>query len=202
MTFVTVADKSAGDAFSEAMWDTYIKDNLNKGVNRPIQDVILGGSAASFDFTSIDQNFAHLKLVLYTRGDTAALTQTVTVRFNNDSGASYDFEDATFAAAGIAAAESLLATSGRVGLMPAATSPANWFAGTTIDIPYYAGSANNKIAICQSFTPNNTTAANHVIELAGTQWLSNAAITRITLLPGANNFVAGSRATLYGLAAS
>ena len=29
MPFTTVVDKAAGDVFTEAMWDTYIKDNLN-----------------------------------------------------------------------------------------------------------------------------------------------------------------------------
>ena len=29
MPFTTVPDKAAGDVFTEAMWDTYIKDNLN-----------------------------------------------------------------------------------------------------------------------------------------------------------------------------
>lgn len=30
MSFTQVPDKSAGDVFTEAMWDTYIRDNLNK----------------------------------------------------------------------------------------------------------------------------------------------------------------------------
>lgn len=35
-TFTTVPDKSAGDVFTEAMWDTYVKDNGNNLISPPM----------------------------------------------------------------------------------------------------------------------------------------------------------------------
>jgi hypothetical protein len=51
-TFSTVPDKSAGDVFTEAMWDTYVKDNGNNLIVPPsctlyrstTQSVATGGS--------------------------------------------------------------------------------------------------------------------------------------------------------------
>ena len=53
MAFTVVPDKSSGDPVTLAMWDS-IKDNLNKGVMRPIATALVTGSpASSIVFSSI-----------------------------------------------------------------------------------------------------------------------------------------------------
>jgi hypothetical protein len=202
MSFSVVPDKSVGDIFTEVMWDTYIKDNMNKGVMRPIGDTTLGFSAASITFSSITTDWAHLWLVFYGRGDSIAPTQAVTMRFNSDSGANYDHTDFNSNNTGAftpGSREQFAQTSFWVGLMPAGTASANLFGGPVVFIPNYANTANNKCMVGHSAQKTAATTGLVMMDTFGGQWRSNAAITTVTLLPGANNFVTGTRATLYGL---
>jgi hypothetical protein len=197
--FTAVADKAAGSIFTEADWDTFLRDNLNKGVMRPIAEVTLASPAALIDFTSIAADWSHLQLIAYLRGDTAAAETTVLARLNNDSGANYDYQSGTFSAAVAAAAETLAATSMRVGQCPANTAGANLFSLTVIDLVHYAGATNHKVAASRCAHKRGTASGDLTKYEFGGHWRSTAAINRVTLLPGAGNFQTGSRITLYGM---
>lgn len=43
MAITTVIDKATGDIFSEAMWDTYIKDNINELIGRSTGQLLVNG---------------------------------------------------------------------------------------------------------------------------------------------------------------
>lgn len=200
MTFSTVPDKSAGDVFTEAMWDTYIRDNLNKGVMRPIADTIVSVATSSITFSSIPADYAHLFLEVYARGDTAATAASLVMRLNSDAGANYDAEVLLVNGATVAGSEQLAATSMRIGQFPANTAVASAFASTRIGIDHYQ-SAAHKSAYAQTATKIGTATGNIQIELESGHWRSTAVINAIQLLPSAGNFAAGCRATLYGLPA-
>lgn len=164
-------------------------------------DTTLGGSAASIDVTAISNTYAHLMISIYARGDTAATSTPVFVRFNGDSGLNYDYQQLFGTAATTGAAELFGQSAASVGSMPANTAGANLFSSHEVFIPHYAGSTNNKqIVTFTSFKLGTTTGlmANNIF---GGGWRSNAAINQITLLPSAGNFVAGTRVTIHALGA-
>jgi hypothetical protein len=165
-----------------------------------IANSTLSGDAANIDFTSIPSHYAHLMVVCYARGDTAATTTNLLVRFNNDSGGNYDYQRVSGVAAAATAGESFAQTSCLVAAIPANTADANLFGATTFDVPHYANTANNKDLSSQYANKITTTTGNLNVSAVAGFWRSSAAITRITLLPAAGNLRSGSRATLYGLA--
>jgi hypothetical protein len=198
MTYVTVPDKTAGDVFTEAMWDTYLRDNLNIGVDRAIADQALGSAASSIDFTSIPGTFAHLLVVLHARSDTAANQQLVSLRMNNDSGTNYSVWGVRSTDAAITTTGGAAATSAACGVIPAASMGAGMFGTTVLLLSNYAAAVNVKPFVALSgayFTTGD------MFKTLGGYWFSGNAINRLTFLPAANNFVAASRATIYGLGA-
>lgn len=200
MAFTTVVDKTVGDTFTEAMWDTYIKDNMNKGVVRPIAETTLSVAAASIDFTSIAADWSHLLLVAVLRGTNASAGITANLRFNGDAGANYDrqhlFSNNTTIAASEQVAVAQIDLGG--GQIPAATAPADVFGLVLVEIAHYA-SAKNKVCLARvAGKVGSGTGSFYTFELAGF-WRSNAVITSVALLPSAGNFDIGCRATLYGM---
>lgn len=199
MGFTTVPDKASGDVFTEAMWDTYIKDNLNTGIPVLLASSTLGASAASIDLTGIPQDWAHLNLIAYLRGDTAANTIALRLRFNADTGSNYDRQHMLAYATTVESAEAFGETSAFVGDAPAATATANVFSALTIDIPYYSQATNNKSATTSWADKYGVTTEDLVVGSAAIFWRSVAAITQVTLFPASGNFVSGSRVSLYGM---
>lgn len=43
MTLTTVPDKTIGDVFTESMWDTYIRDNINELIGRSTRNLLVNG---------------------------------------------------------------------------------------------------------------------------------------------------------------
>lgn len=166
-----------------------------------IFDTTLGGSAASIDITSISATYANLMLSVYARGDNAATTTSVLMRFNGDAGANYDWQQLRGAAAVASAAEAFANTTLATGVAPGNTAGANLFGALDIFIPHYAGSTNNKTFVSVSCAKVGTTTGLILVDHFGGGWRSNAAINQITLLPTSGNFVTGTRATLYALGA-
>lgn len=161
-------------------------------------DSTLSSAAASFDITSINGSYAHLLLTLYLRGDTAAATTTALLRFNADTAANYDYQRLSGSAATASAVETFAATSIQIAsVIPANTAGANLFAQIDVWIPHYAGSANNKDVVASFAHKQGTATGNLTVGDVAGFWRSNSAITQITVLPGAGNFAAGSRATLH-----
>ena len=199
MAFTVVPDKATNDVLTETNWDTHIRDNFNTGVPVVLANSTLGAPAANIDFSAISQSWAHLMLVCYLRGDTAATSTTTLMRFNADTAANYDYQHVAGQAATASAAEAFAQTSIYLGPSPANTAGANLFNAVVISIPYYSQATNNKSSASRTGMKRGTATGNiEVYGLAGF-WRSNAAITQVTLLPGAGSFNTGSRVTLYGL---
>lgn len=166
-----------------------------------LSDTTAGGAVANIDISGIVATYAHLLISVYARSDTAATSTTLLLRFNGDSAANYDWQQLTGSAAAAGAAESFAASGAFVGNMPANTAGANLFSATEIFIPNYAGAVNNKQSVAINSSKIGTASGNFGVNALGGAWRSNAAINRVTLLPGAGNLVAGTRVTIYGFGA-
>lgn len=160
----------------------------------------LGGVQASIDATGLNQNYRGLYGQAYLRGDTAAASTTVLMRFNGDSAANYDRELAVnTAGATWAASESFGQTSIQVvEAMPANTAGANLFGLLEFYIPFYTHASNNKVMHAEQITKIGVATGNVRTGQVSGHWRSNAAINQITLLPGAGNFQAASRLVIWG----
>jgi hypothetical protein len=138
--------------------------------------------------------------VCYLRSDVATTAVAVSIRINNDSGANYDYQFVVGQGAVATSGETFAATSARIATIPGNNAGANLFHASTITIPHYANSANNKSATAESGLKYGTATTNMGIEAWAAFWRSSAAITRVTVLPSSGNLRSGSRVTLYGLA--
>lgn len=168
-----------------------------------IEDVTLGADAASIDFQSIADSYAHLLIVGTVRTTEAAIQSSLLVRLNNDSGANYScayFYVLAGGATGVGAA-SQTATSITAALVSGGTATAGNAAALRIMLPAYAGTTFRKSLRCESEYSRDDGANDPVTTFGGGTWRSTAAVSRVTVLPGANDFLAGSRLSLYGLAA-
>lgn len=161
-----------------------------------IEDKLLVATATSFDFQNIPATYRQLRLELAVKADKASDSNTVSLRFNNDSGSNYSslrimwYEDSNHITD-----ESISATSGLLfrtvnAILSTLTLTIPNYAGTSLIKGYHFDGVDNYALVSQGIRPIS----------GGGAWNSTAAISRITLTIGANNFAAGSRATLYGLA--
>ncbi len=202
MAWTTPRTWVVGEVVTAALMNTHVRDNLSY-LHAELYDSTLGVAAASFDITSIDSGYAHLLLTLTGRSDRAAnLSDDVRLRFNNDSGNSYDWQSDYSSGTGGATGTEAIATSGmRVATIPAATATANFRGVCRVLIANYAETTFHKDAD-SSWGYRQAAATGQMISGKATGfWNSTAAINRLTLTTeNAANFVAGTRVTLHGVA--
>lgn len=159
----------------------------------------VSGAGATLDFTGIANTYQHLWLIVEGRSDTAATSTNLLMRFNGDTSAIYDWERYDAGAATVSAGESIAATSLMVGEITGATATASRPGLCEILIPNYAETSFFKsFRSGGGFTPT-ATSGNIVYRGNFGLWRSTVAITQVTFLPLAGSFIAGSRASLYGL---
>jgi hypothetical protein len=172
------------------------------GALTKISDSTLGSPAASFDLTAIAATYNHLMLLLYVKDDGAVINSWVNLRFNNDSAANYDREQAAATGNSNSPAGNAAATSMQV-LFSAGTTgaTAQAFGAGCLVLPNYTGTTGYKAVTTMTGAIGLVgTITNYLSGTYQGLWRSTAAITRITLLPGnGSNFVAGSRVSLYGI---
>lgn len=164
-----------------------------------LAEIVLTGTAANFDFTSISGAYGHLKLIVQARGDTALAQTDIHLTLNNDTGSNYDVELLNGVNTTGSLSNVVAGAQNYIGNMPAASANANHAAALEITIFNYA-----RTTFYKNYISHNgniaTAAADNLIRVGSGQWRSTSAVTRVTLTPGAGNFAAGSVATLYGLA--
>ncbi|HSV08586.1 MAG TPA: hypothetical protein VLI07_18865 [Candidatus Binatus sp.] len=161
-------------------------------------DTVLGASAANIDLQSIPQTALHLMLRMLLRSDAAVTGVNVALRFNNDSGADYWDVALSNQAAAPTGVETLSATLGLVGFALGASAVAGYFGDVTVNIGDYAAARQHNWTSVTHALWSSTTST-HLIRAQGGAHALSPAITRITIIPGSGNFIAGSRVTLYGL---
>jgi len=165
-----------------------------------IFDQTLSGSAASIDTGAggIPAGYSGLQIQVLARADGAFFSGGFQLQFNNDTAADYDYiwtdnsngVSSSFISTGI--------TSGKVMEGPGASiATATIFGAAHVTIPAYADTTAYK-----AFTSlggfAETSGHSELVHSVST-WRSTAAITRIALITGIGNLVAGSRMTIWGL---
>ncbi|MCR4340957.1 MAG: hypothetical protein NUW01_13840 [Gemmatimonadaceae bacterium] len=160
---------------------------------------VAGSVAASIDFTSIPAHWSHLRIDVCARGDTAATSVNLLVRFNADSTGQYDYQYIRVQNATVDGSASLAQTAIITGDVPAASAPASSFGPCVIDISDYADGSNHQVLLFQTFRKRDTAAGDLGYIAGGGLWRITTAVSRVTLSPAAGNFAIGSRASLYGM---
>lgn len=162
-----------------------------------ISDSTLGADAANFDVTSIPGTFAVIEWFLHGRLTTAGGDLRVRVRMNNDSGSNYSWERVFAHSGGAGQDGSNSDTSIVVCELPSSGAAAGRSGAAHGSFPSYASTTFHKNVIAYSgYNQGNDTG--RVAQTTEGIWLNTAAITRLTFIPAADNFLAGTRLILYG----
>jgi hypothetical protein len=164
-----------------------------------IQTVTADGSSQTMVFTGFLSTYSDLILKVGVRSSRGTYAQDgLTMTFNAVGASGYAYEWMT--SNGTSATGDLTASSNIIycGYIPSNASLSNTFSNGEIHISDYSNTTKNKAIKCNIVAENNATEG-YLTYSAG-EFLSNAAITTITLRTNSNStFVAGSTATLYGL---
>lgn len=198
MAFTTVPDKSVGDPFTEAMWDTYIRDNFNKSVVRPINQIYVAIPAGGIDFVNIPADFGHLLFVGALRTDAAIQYSSAFFRFNLDSSPVYNYHIQGWNGGTAIPTEVFGAQSGELTQITGASGGFSYAPFFQI-VPQYPSAGPYKSWIGQGGVSFASGPTGHFGRMYHGRWDSAAAITRFYIFPGAGNFAVGSWVTVYGL---
>lgn len=164
-----------------------------------IAESTLGAPAATIDFSSIPATYKHLRLLYSARGTNASNTVNLSVRFNNDSTAVYDYIAYRMWDSGLGGSSISGATSLKVAEMSGANATAGMAGQGTVDIPAYATAGFYRTLTSQMWGAWSTAANGFQLFTTGGQWRSTTAINQITLVLSAGNFDTGSTVSLYGI---
>lgn len=164
-----------------------------------IADSTAGGAVASFDFSGISASYKHLLLWMEARGDTAAAVTASLMRFNADASAIYYRQLIQGVAAAVTAAEGLTVTSAPLVDMAAATSLGNSSGSMICFLPNYASAAAIKTIIAVGGNQSAGGSGGLSAQLVYATYFSFSVINEVNVRPSAGNWLANSRATLYGL---
>lgn len=151
---------------------------------------------------AIPSGYRHLQVEAALRSDGASTSQAITIRFNGDTGANYSSLTAQFNGAGVTVtSDAYNQTSGALGTVPAANGLANAFGPVHIDIPGYDVAGVMKSYQSQADSITGLAAGDIFKQECSGWWTINTldAITSITLLAGATNFVANSTVVVYAI---
>jgi hypothetical protein len=161
------------------------------------------GSATMIDVTSISSSYDHLYLMGSLRSDKAATTRTnAEIRFNGDTGTNYDtvhiysgggnVTPTGYKQNGVDSFDDIECA--------AASCLADTFSSFEMWIYNYSNTTHMKQCLLLSSTPDND-AAEHKggIKVTAGVWSSTAAIDRINMFVGTDNFVQYSSLTIYGI---
>ena len=200
MGWTEVPNKASGDVFTEAMWDTYIKDNLNTGVAVQLDTFTTPDATyAQVDLSNISQSFAHLRVLCHLRGTYAGTGLSLRMRFNDDTTGPYDRQVQFANNATITAGETLGGTFMYAGYVSGSTAPANNFSPHIIDIMDYSAADKNKSMVVQYAQKAVASSGGLQISAMSGFWRSNAAITKLNFYLDSGNWATGSVFSLYGM---
>lgn len=159
----------------------------------PLAASTLGSSAGNIDIINIPQTYRALEVWIYARGDKAAEKAELWCRFNGDVGTNYDSANLQNLDNNINAGT----TRQVLGVVPTASATSGRFGAYRFTIPLYATIVGNRVLVGSGGCATNVT--NYVVS-SFASWRNTAnAITQVTFLPDAGNFIAGSGLELFGI---
>ncbi len=153
------------------------------------------GGLSTITFSSITQNFTHLRLLGSLRTNrTVSVGDDLITRFNGDTAGNYNYAQGEFAAFSIAASATSFTALARVA---SAVNTANFFGTVDIFIPNYSNTGVTKGIQVNSGYGDGVTPRTKIGQ--GT-WNSTAAITSVSFAPNIGTlFSQYSTLTLYGI---
>jgi hypothetical protein len=187
-------------ALGDALWS-----KNDAGDVRPVsgamvlldEEVVGGGGAASVTLT-VPTGYRQLIVYWAARCDNGS-AQLLGLRMNADTGANYDSQIVTTASTTTTGVTVIAGTSIRVGVVTPTASPASSFNMGEFKVPYYDLTTMHKFVTGNMARADQHSSGNVYTETIAGKWRNTAAITSLTLLPAAGNFIEHSRFTLYGL---
>lgn len=166
-----------------------------------IEDKLLGADTASFDFQNIPTTFKHLKILIQCRSDRASNEDVVMIKLNNDSGNNYVGKIQWTNSSSVYGSTEQATAGGPVTITfcNANSATTGYRSNTEITLFDYANANAYKTFQGRGFEIA-TSGGNVYIYDAGGMYLSNTAISRVTIYPlYGTNFKQYSRATLFGM---
>jgi len=162
-------------------------------------DLLVDEDAASFDFIEIPQTYKHLILFGAVKSAISASSEAWKLRFNNISTSTYDWVEAVFGNNAASFLEGAAETSANPLHIVGSTAPEGIFSMVYGYFPNYADTDVAPSYVFLNYTKIANVATSQWIYFGGGSERSAAAIDRITLYAAANDMLAGSRMTLYGV---
>lgn len=175
---VTVANLAASTAFA--------------GQYEPLQLIetqTISGTDTSLTFSTIPTDFRDLEIVYFGK---STGSQDLTLRFNGDTSANYDWQRLLVSNTSVSGLESLAATSMAVGITGAVASSGR------ILIPSFQQTAYQHSVTASASAKLSAVAGGLTIRNFAGFWRTTGAITSITLIAGSTSPLTGSVFSLYG----
>ena len=162
---------------------------------------VASGSPATLTVSSIPGGYTNLRIVLTGRGTTSAASTSVLMQFNGDTSADYDAQVVQTFNTTVSATSNSNQTTLYAGFVPAATATANRSSTNEWTIGDYTGTTFDKVVTgVQSIGTASVAGSVFTQQTAGIWHIATpAAITSVTVLLSAGNFVDGSKLTVYGI---
>jgi len=155
----------------------------------------------TMQFDNVPNNYFGLAIRYMARCDAAAAGVRLQLQFNGDGGPNYHGTLASRTGVTLANVQ----TNHNINSIPCGEVPGTgatqaYTAGAgLIEIPGYTNSTFSKLVTSKAVVELDLTLDAQLFdELGAGHWNNTAAVTSITLQPASGNFVAGSRAVLYG----
>lgn len=171
-----------------------------------IKQSTLTGSAASISLTGISDEFRHLLFIASLRTDTTGIEyEDVNTNFNSDTGSNYAYIRLRVDnAAGVTHGEGILQGAIYSGQVDTADASANSFSPVGFLVYNYSDTSKLKylVPLPNLSFGNNSAVTDLFMNISAGRWNSTAAINSITVATlsfGGGNFVAGSKAAVYGI---
>lgn len=156
------------------------------------------GVDGTFDVSNISQGFTDLVLMLIARGTDAGATDNLYLRFNNDSGANYAWQQTAYFGTTAAISDNASDTQIITAIAPAAGATASHFGMYQVTLTGYSSTSWVKRTM-QPLTAYSGSGSAAAVANVGV-WRSTAAINRIQILGGSTaNLKTASVLRIYGV---
>lgn len=162
------------------------------GAYELIESNILTSSASSVSFLSIPQDYKHLQIRYVSQNSTATVNQ---IQLNGDTGSNYDWH-ILYGDGSSVFSSAVNNTTYWQYVSPSTSDGASLFGIGVLDILDYSNTSKNTTG---RLLAGSDRSSSKQIRLLSGLWRNTAAVTSVSLNANGNNFVSGSRFSLYGI---
>jgi hypothetical protein len=146
----------------------------------------------------IPAGFQSLRIIASGRTTTVGTIGSIIMRFNNDTGANYDWQFSRVTNGVSTPGQTLGSTFIILADLPGTTGTAGYAGSAAWDIPNYAQTTYNK-SLFSINTAMSNVGANSITSVWGADWRNSAAITSIQFSVSGASIKAGTSISIYGL---